>query len=126
PARFMPLFRSNWSVRASLRARRAIDAALSAQPHDALVFHTQVTSLFSAAIMRRLPSIISLDATPLNYDSVGAAYGHRPAGQGLIDRQKHRMNREAFHAAAGLVAWSYWERQSLVEDYGDRSDRVRW
>src|SRR3954465_11011587 len=74
-ARLVPLLRSNWSVRASWRARRALNAALTSRPHDALVFHTQVTSLFSVGLMRRYPSLMSLDATPINYDQVGQYYG---------------------------------------------------
>src|SRR4051794_30488941 len=52
-ARFLPLLRSNWSVRASWRARRALNTALATTPLDALVFHTQVTALFSVSLMRR-------------------------------------------------------------------------
>jgi glycosyltransferase involved in cell wall biosynthesis len=118
PERLMPLLRNNWSVRASWRARRALDTLLPRQPHDALVFHTQVTALFSVGHMRRVPSIVSLDATPINYDSVGAAYNHQPAGDGWLDRQKFRMNQAVFRAAAGLVAWSNWARQSVLDDYG--------
>jgi glycosyltransferase involved in cell wall biosynthesis len=92
---------------------------------DAVFFHTQVTSLFSAGIMRQVPSLISLDATPINYDSLGEHYGHRPAGDGLLDRQKFRLNQRAFHAADGLVTWSEWARRSLVHDYGVPVDRVR-
>jgi glycosyltransferase involved in cell wall biosynthesis len=124
-ARLVPLLRSNWSVRASWRARQALRSALAAQPHDALFFHTQVTSLFSLQWMRRLPTIISLDATPINYDSVGVYYGHRGAGDGPIDRQKYLANRRAFQAATGLVAWSEWTRRSLIQDYGVDPDRVR-
>ena len=125
PARFVPLLRGNWSVRASWRARRALGAALARHAHDAVVFHTQVTSLFSMPVIRRLPSVVSLDATPINYDTVGQHYNHRPAGQGLIDRQKYRMNRDIFHAAAGLVTWSEWARRSLANDYGVDPARVR-
>jgi glycosyltransferase involved in cell wall biosynthesis len=125
PARLVPMMRSNWSVRASWRARRTLDRALAAQPHDALLFHTQVTALFSVGLMRRLPTVVSLDATPINYDTVGRYYGHQPAGNGLLDRQKYRMNRRVFHAAAGLVAWSEWARRSLSLDYGVDPARVR-
>ena len=79
-ARFVPYFRSNWSVRASWRARRALTATLAQHDLDALVFHTQVTSLFAADLMRRIPSVISMDATPINYDRVAEYYHHRPAG----------------------------------------------
>src|SRR5215813_14365560 len=70
-ARFVPVLRSIWSVRASWRARRALGAAVRHTPLDALVFHTQVTALFSVGLMRRLPTVVSLDATPINYKSVG-------------------------------------------------------
>jgi glycosyltransferase involved in cell wall biosynthesis len=90
-----------------------------------VLFHTQVTSLFSVGIMRRLPAVVSLDATPINYDSVGHYYHHRAAGDGLLDRQKYRINRSVFHAAAGLVTWSEWARRSLEHDYGVDPAHVR-
>ncbi len=118
PERFVPLLRSNWSVRASWRARRVLNAALASQAHRALVFHTQVTSLFSVGLMRRYPSLVSLDATPINYDQVGQYYGHRAAGGGFIDRRKFQMNRDALQAASALVSWSDWAKASLIDDYG--------
>ncbi len=123
PARLVPLLRSNWSVRASWRAKRALDSVRA--PLDAVIFHTQVTSLFSTKLMRRLPSVISLDATPINYDTVGASYYHWAAGNGLLDRRKYELNRDAFHAASALVTWSEWARRSLLEDYGVDEARVR-
>jgi glycosyltransferase involved in cell wall biosynthesis len=123
--RLMPLFNNNWTVRASWRARRALAAAAAAGPVDAVLFHTQVTALGSLGMMRRIPSVISLDATPINYDSVGHHYGHRAAGDGFIDRRKLAQNRRAFHAAAGLVTWSEWARRSLGDDYGVDPSNVR-
>jgi glycosyltransferase involved in cell wall biosynthesis len=125
PDRFVPLLRSNWSARASWRARRALNAALSARPHDAVVFHTQVPSLFSFKIARRLPTLVSLDATPLNYDTVGRYYGHEAAGDGPLDRLKYHLSRRIFQAAAGLVTWSEWARRSLIDDYGVDPDGIR-
>jgi glycosyl transferase family 1/glycosyl transferase family 4 len=125
PARFVPLVRSNWSVRASWRARRALDAIQAREPLDAIVFHTQVTSLLSRAHMRQTPTIVSLDATPINYDSVGAAYGHQAAGTGFVDRQKFRLNQLALHEAAQLVTWSDWTKRSVIDDYGVDGDKVR-
>jgi glycosyltransferase involved in cell wall biosynthesis len=124
PTRLMPLLGSNWSVRASWRARRALGRALAQQPHDALFFHTQVTALFSVGLLRRYPSLISLDATPINYDTVGASYGHRPAGDSLLDQRKFELNRRAFRAAAKLVTWSSWARASLIADYNVDPARI--
>jgi glycosyltransferase involved in cell wall biosynthesis len=126
-ARLLPYYRGNWSVRARWRARRALDGALAQGPLDALVFHTQCTALFSVDRMRRIPTLISLDATPINFDDVTrhGGYDHRIAGQGFMDRQKYLMNRRAFQAARVLVPWSAWARQSLIDDYGVDPDRIR-
>src|SRR5687768_15774474 len=40
-ARLLPYYRGNWSVRASWRARRALDAAEARGPISGLMFHTQ-------------------------------------------------------------------------------------
>lgn len=117
----LPLVRSNWSARASLRARRLL--ARPPERYDALFFHSQVTALFSTAQMRRIPTVISLDATPHNYDAVGAAYGHRQ-GVVAIERLKDALNRRALHAARALVTWCDWARRSLIADYGIAPDRV--
>jgi glycosyltransferase involved in cell wall biosynthesis len=124
-ARFVPMLSNNWSVRASWRARRALDATRARVVLDALLFHTQVASLFSVGVMRQVPTVISLDATPINYDSIGRPYGHRPAGTGLLDRKKYALNRRALHAAGLLVTWSDWARRSLVADYGVPGERIR-
>jgi glycosyltransferase involved in cell wall biosynthesis len=123
--RLVPVLRNTWSVRASWRARRALDAVRAIEKLDALVFHTQVASLFSIGVMRKIPTLISLDATPINYDMLGPHYNHRPAGRGFVDRQKFEWNRRAFQAAARLVTWSQWARRSLVEDYGIDDDMIR-
>jgi glycosyltransferase involved in cell wall biosynthesis len=118
----LPGVRSNWSARASLGAyyglRRQADML------DAALFHTQVTSLFSAGLMRRLPSVISLDATPIQYDALGAAYGHAPSSSARLEHLKKRLNLRAFHSAKRLVTWSQWAKDSLVADYGVPADKI--
>ena len=112
----LPGVRSNWSVRASLGAYLGLRP--QAGRLDAALFHTQVTSLFSAGLMRRCPSVISLDATPVQYDALGAFYGHSPSGNARIEALKKRLNMRAFGAARHLVAWSEWAKDSLITDYG--------
>lgn len=120
----MPIVRNNWSLRSSLRTRDAIRAALKAQPLDALLLHTQTLALFALPIMQRIPTIISTDATPLNYDGVGEAYEHKVGGNSLIERQKFLWNRKAYHAADALVTFCDWAKDSLVADYGIAADKV--
>ena len=118
----LPGIRSNWSARASLGAY----LGLRGQAHrlEAMLFHTQVTSLFSAGLMRRVPSVVSLDATPLQYDALGAFYGHRPSGHARVEAIKKRLNERAFAAARHLVAWSQWAKDSLVADYGVTPEKI--
>jgi len=118
----LPPLRNNWTARGSLRARRLLPPAL-ATSHDALFFHTQTITVLSRATIARVPSVISLDATPLNYDVVGAAYGHR-GGSGPVEAAKRALYARPLRAAAAIVVWCDWARRSLVSDYGVPDSRT--
>jgi glycosyltransferase involved in cell wall biosynthesis len=118
----LPGIRSNWSLRASL------GAYLGLRPHaktlQAILFHTQVTSLFSAGLMRQVPSVISLDATPLQYDALGRFYGHTPSSNAPLEALKKRLNVRALTASRHIVTWSQWTKDSLVSDYGMPANKI--
>ena len=113
--------RSNWTARASIIAYQSIKRTMKGA--DAAFFHTQVTSIFSAGLMQKLPSLVSLDATPLQYDALGAVYNHA-TGSGRLEDVKKRLNIRAFSAAKGLITWSEWAKGSLVFDYGVSRDKI--
>ena len=117
----VPVLRSNWSVRASLLAHQEIHRARRKTKLDAIFYHTQVTSLLSPRVAD-LPTIISLDATPINYDSVGAFYGHSTSGP--LEKVKFRLNKRAFDHAEALVTWCQWAKDSLVRDYHVLPEKV--
>jgi glycosyltransferase involved in cell wall biosynthesis len=121
----LPVIRNNWSFRGSLKARRAVNAERKAKGKpDLYLFHTQVVSLLSSGWLgKETPVIVSLDATPLNYDRVGAAYGHS-AGNPQVEKIKFWLNQRAFNGADYLVTWSEWARQSLIVDYGVAGAKV--
>jgi glycosyltransferase involved in cell wall biosynthesis len=114
----------NWSLRASLLARSALRRRLGAGPLDAAFIHTQVAALLSIGFMRSVPTVVSLDATPANFDDVGEAYGHG-RGHAFAEAAKAAVNRRAFGAAAALVTWSRLAAGSLTADYGVPPARVR-
>ena len=120
----LPVVGGNWSLKASLRAREEVRKALRETELDALFFHTQTTALFSVPILNKIPGIVSLDATPVNYDTVGAEYGHRAGNNGALERRKQAWNRATFHAATALVTWCRWAKDSLVTDYGVEAAKV--
>lgn len=117
----LPMIRNNWSLQSSLRARDAIRAA---QPLDALFLHTQTVSLFASSFAQQIPTIISTDATPLNYDTVAAGYQHKVGGHSLLERQKFLWNRHSYHAATALITFCHWAKDSLIKDYDVPAEKV--
>src|SRR5262245_28855607 len=120
--RALPLLR-NWSVQSSLAARRALQRHIAALPPDALFIHTQVAALLARDVMRKFPTIVSMDATPMNFDAVGEAYGHGRQAD-VIEAGKRAVTRRALAGAEAVVTWSHWAAASAVEDYGVDADRV--
>ena len=113
-----------WSFRASWAARRALLERLRSGRLDAVFIHTQVASLLAADLMRVVPTVVSLDATPVNFVDLGAAYGHRRQAK-LVETVKRRINRVAFDSARILVTWCRWAAESLERDYGVPAGKTR-
>ena len=119
----IPFYKSNWTLQAGWQARRSL-AGFERQTHlDVLFFHTQVTAVFAQDWMRRVPSVVSLDATPEQFDSLGATYAHQ-RGPEWVEHQKWRLNRDCFRAARRLVTWSEWAKQGLVDRYEAPADKI--
>ena len=120
----IPVLGRNYSIRASLLGRSLATRAAREHRIDAFLYHTQVTALFSNRLMRSIPTIISLDATPINYDSIGAGYGHVARPNDPAEKFKFPLTRRAFRVARHLITSSDWARASLVDDYGIAPDKV--
>ena len=93
------------------------------EPLDALFIHTQVPAVLAQGWMRRIPTIVSLDATPLQYDELGAHYAHEP-GNARIESLKYWANRRCLQRAVHVVAWSERTKQGIVDGYGVPAERV--
>ena len=100
---------------------------------DLFFFHTQTTSLFCCDWMKRVPAVISLDATPKNLERLGLShFNHRKESRRLFAQAARRLNRttksalnqRAYRSATAIVAWSHWVKDSLVDDYGIAPDKV--
>ena len=116
PAR-IPVYNSNWTVRAGVRARRIVRGWSRSGDLDGLFVHTQVPAVLLRDRLRRIPTVVSLDATPLQYDELGAAYQH-PVGHHRVEHLKWRANQVCFERAVHVVAWSGWAKQGVVDGYG--------
>jgi glycosyltransferase involved in cell wall biosynthesis len=120
----LPPARSNWAIRGSLRAQAVLHRRGGPRRFDALFYNTQTVALLAPLAARSVPVILSLDATPLNFDSVGAAYDHHAAADSRAERLKQALYRRVFHRAAALTTWSQWAKDSLRDDYGVDPDLV--
>jgi glycosyltransferase involved in cell wall biosynthesis len=127
----IPFYRSNWALRASLRTRQELSSIQSRltqcypgrKAPDALFFHTEITAVLSLDWLARIPSIVSLDATPLQYDRLGAFYEHNPRSAWL-EKSKWYLYRETFRRAQRLVTWSHWAMQGLVDEYQVPKEKI--
>ena len=121
----IPVVGRNYSLYMSLRASGAVRAVRRGRDLDGLFYHTQTIALCSLGAMRRIPTVVSMDATPLNMDTVAVGYRHQPAKTDPAAWLKFRWVRGAFRAAAALTTWNHWARDSLVADYGIDPGKVR-
>lgn len=112
----IPLYKSNWTIQAGVQTRRLLSSITHQTDLDGLFFHTQVPATLVSSWVKRYPSIVSLDATPKQYDSLGEFYAHEP-GPKWLESWKWRLNRNCFRAADHLVTWSEWAKGGLVAEY---------
>jgi glycosyltransferase involved in cell wall biosynthesis len=113
----------NWTVQAGLQARGRVRELRRAGRLDALFIHTQVPAILLPDVVRRIPTVVSLDATPRQYDELGQHYSHRP-GPAVVERVKTAIHRSCFNGAHRLVSWSDWTKAGLVDDYGVAADKI--
>ncbi|MEZ4681170.1 MAG: glycosyltransferase family 4 protein [Caldilineaceae bacterium] len=119
----LPFYNRYWTFQAGLRTRRTIAQMQRQGQMDALFFHTQVMAVLATNWVKRIPSIISLDATPLQYDELGKFYDHE-RGPKWAEEIKWRLNRNCFYHAHHLVTWSAWAKQGLVDAYEVPADKI--
>lgn len=119
----LPIVGRNWTLRGSERAYRAIASAHRRQPLDALFIHTQTVALLSGRHMAKIPTLLSLDATPINYDELAGAY-RDSVDSAPLERAKQWAHRRVMKKAAAFTVWSDWAKRSLVDDYGAPAQKV--
>ncbi len=119
----IPIYKSNWTVRAGLRARSTVARIARQTTLDALFFHTQVPAILATNWLHKIPGMVSLDATPMQYDQLGAFYQHAQ-GSAWMENLKWRLNRDCYRAARHLVAWGEWTKRGLIDDYEVPADKI--
>ena len=120
PVEFAPS-KIPWAAAGSLRARRALSAALP--DLDGAFIHSTTISLLARDLAKRCPLVISTDGTAANKREMRGWYGLKPESK-IEALAKRAIYRQAFRRARGFVAWCSWAKASLVDDYGCRAEDV--
>jgi len=113
----------NWTIRAGIRGNRIVRKHRGPKRPDVMIVHTQVPAVLLGRSMSVTPTVVSLDATPKQYDDLGEHYAHA-TGPAAVERVKTWLNRRCYERAEHLVVWADWTKQSLVADYGIAEDKI--
>jgi glycosyltransferase involved in cell wall biosynthesis len=123
----IPPFSMNDSLKngAITRSRLSLLERSGKKFDAAFINHVTPASLLSG-FMKRVPTIISLDATPVLLDRYGSWYetGGTSSRTGLVERAKHKFTKNIYGSAALLVAWSSLVKSSLMADYGVAGEKI--
>ncbi len=111
--RNVDLARFRYELHAGLLARRRI-ASLGPEHFDVLHFHRQATAYGSLDLMRRIPSIVSIDCTQ---DCV--LQTATTAAERVSYTPNVRIDGTVFRRAAAIVATSRWTANTLHARYPD-------
>ncbi len=115
------LYELRWRLRWSWQARRLLKRQL--REVDVAMITTQASALLSRGPMRRLPCVLTVDATVRQFTALEY---ERPRDRfsGLQDRILARLERRAIGAATAVVAWSDWNAEALRREYGLDDSRL--
>lgn len=101
-----------------LRAATDVWRTLATRGLDGALFNSPALATSVAPLLGRIPTTISLDVTPRQFDREAVHFGHSPDPAGSASRFKHGWNRGLLARCAAVAPWSNWARRSLESDYG--------
>jgi glycosyltransferase involved in cell wall biosynthesis len=98
---------SRWHAMQSVRARRVVDRALAEEIPDVLHVHSHTVAFLLGGIMRRVPTVLSMDATVWDWHqmaiwSTPRRHSRLALGPSLL------AERRVLRRAAATMAWSEW------------------
>lgn len=123
----VPPLSFNWALKGGLVARkRALDSEAAGNRFDTIFVNHLIPAMWLGKFRRRIPMVMSLDATPTLLEKYGKWYlGRNTKRTQFIDAFKISITRKVYHDAVLLLPWSDEVRQSLQEDYGVPPEKIR-
>lgn len=123
----IPLISKSWPLKATLAVRSRVHSLeKSGKRFDAAFFNHLFPVCFLNEFRRRVPYIISIDATPPLLNRYGTWYKHRSFASRfrLLHRLWHKQVRSVYMDAAYLMPWSAWVQESLMAHYAIGQDKI--
>jgi glycosyltransferase involved in cell wall biosynthesis len=104
-----------WHLAQGLRARRVVRAELKRHPFDVLHLHAHTLSFLLPDVMRRVPALLSLDATVWDWHQMGI--WRRPGRHSRATLAPSlALERHGFTAAARVLAFTRWGREAVERE----------
>jgi glycosyltransferase involved in cell wall biosynthesis len=103
-----------WRLRWSWRGRRLLKK--HARSVDVALVNTQAAALLAKGPMRRLPTVLSIDATVGQFTALEYTPHDRWTARQL--RLIQRLERRAIRAAAATMPWTGWNEEAMRSEYG--------
>jgi glycosyltransferase involved in cell wall biosynthesis len=122
----IPPISFNWSVKGGLVTRNRVRALERAgQRYDAALFHHQMLPLWLYEFRKRVPTIITTDATPSLHEAYGKWY-HKYRSSRLwgVGKLKKQMTRGVYDDAEYILPFSDWVKSSLVDEYHVTENKI--
>jgi glycosyltransferase involved in cell wall biosynthesis len=110
-----------WRLRWSWQARHLLKR--NARWADAALLVTQASSLLCKGPMRRLPVVLSVDATVGQFTAL-EYHGQRDRHSARQQRLIARLERRAIANAAAVMAWTEWNATALRKEHGIGEERL--
>jgi glycosyltransferase involved in cell wall biosynthesis len=117
----MPRIRDHHALIFGLKARNLLREAEAGGRLDACFMHTQRMAHFAVDIMRRLPTFLSIDATPIELNAI---YSRRAERAGMYSGIRDAVHRRTYRAARGILTMSETVAASLVSTYCVNREKV--
>ncbi|MDX1932824.1 MAG: glycosyltransferase family 4 protein [Capsulimonadales bacterium] len=128
----VPYFRGDVMMQVGLDGRSELSRLT--RELDVAFVHTLAAALFSGSLMRQVPTIVSLDATPRQWFELNQPFFKVPENPGVAQRvkmalmEKSQLKRRLLHRAlqnaVHIVSWSEWAKSAVCEEYGIRPEKV--
>lgn len=118
--RNLDFFRLRAQFSYALLTRRLIDRKSKQKNYDVLYLHTQPLAFLSLDVMKKIPTVVSIDMTNIQASVEGKHHKYSWTYSPNIF-----MEKLVYNYATKIITLTEWARRSVINDYGIHPDKVK-